>query len=83
VGGFPHTPFFLMAQELLFPIPTGYVYQQTTRRLIMLGFIIAAILLIAAIFFFIKAAFVIGVVLLLGAIVSALFGPLSRRRHSV
>jgi len=49
----------------------------------MLGFIIALILLIAAIFFFIKATFVVGIVLLLGAIVAALFGPLSRRRGSV
>ena len=49
----------------------------------MLGYIIAIFLLIAAIFFFIKATFVIGVVLLLGAIVAALFGPLSRRRGSV
>jgi hypothetical protein len=49
----------------------------------MLGYIIAIILLIAAIVFFIKATFVVAVALLLGAIVAALFGPLSRRRGSV
>lgn len=49
----------------------------------MLGFIIAAILLIVAIIFFIKATFVVAGVLLIGAIVAALFGPLSRRRRSV
>jgi hypothetical protein len=60
------------------------VYTEINRRIPdhkevdMIGFILAAILVIAAIIFFIKAAFTIGVVLLIGAIVAALFGPLSR-----
>jgi hypothetical protein len=49
----------------------------------MIGFLIPVILLIAAIILFIKAAFVIGSILLLGAIVAALFGPLSRTSRSV
>jgi hypothetical protein len=59
------------------------LYRQTfCKEADMLGFIIAAILVVAAIIFFIKAAFVIGGILLLGAIVAALFGPLSRSGRS-
>jgi hypothetical protein len=73
-----------MAYNLLYPtLITNQKPQHSTRRLIMLGFLIALILLIAAIFFFIKATFVVAAILLLGAIVAALFGPLSKRRSSV
>jgi len=71
------------AHKLLDRTTENDITRQTIKEDIMIGFIIAAILIIAAIIFFIKAAFAIGVVLVIGAIVAALFGPLSKTRRSV